>query len=177
MKTGFTCPAGFNVVASANHFGRRLIVVVLGSPTAKVRSLQAADLFDHGCTMGGGSGSLDSLPASGSGVAPDMRRDVCMRRNATAIAAAEEENMVEPSHGAAAGRGGILSAFAASIAPTHTEISDQRPVFNPVPVFVGPVAGWTGPVLAARPRGAAPGAAPDEAKAYSAEKPNALGDA
>ena len=30
MKTGFTCPAGFNVVASANHSGRRLIVVVLG---------------------------------------------------------------------------------------------------------------------------------------------------
>ncbi len=26
MKTGFTCPAGFNVVASANRFGRRLIV-------------------------------------------------------------------------------------------------------------------------------------------------------
>jgi D-alanyl-D-alanine carboxypeptidase len=33
MKTGFTCPAGFNVVASANHSGRRLIVVVLGAPT------------------------------------------------------------------------------------------------------------------------------------------------
>ena len=38
MKTGFTCPAGFNVVASANHFGRKLIVVVLGSPTARVRN-------------------------------------------------------------------------------------------------------------------------------------------
>ena len=35
MKTGFTCPAGFNVVASANHSGRRLIVVVLGAPTAR----------------------------------------------------------------------------------------------------------------------------------------------
>ncbi len=32
MKTGFTCPAGFNVVATANHSGRRLIVVVLGAP-------------------------------------------------------------------------------------------------------------------------------------------------
>ena len=29
MKTGFTCPAGFNVVATANHYGRRLITVVL----------------------------------------------------------------------------------------------------------------------------------------------------
>ncbi len=36
MKTGFTCPAGFNVVASADQCGRRLIVVVLGAPTAKI---------------------------------------------------------------------------------------------------------------------------------------------
>ena len=35
MKTGFTCPAGFNVVATANHYGRRLITVVLGMPTGQ----------------------------------------------------------------------------------------------------------------------------------------------
>ena len=56
MKTGFTCPAGFNVVASANHFGRRLIVVVLGAPTARSRNQEAADLFDRGFAMGGGGG-------------------------------------------------------------------------------------------------------------------------
>src|SRR5579872_1174972 len=38
MKTGFTCPAGFNVVASASRSGRRLIVVVLGAPTARSRN-------------------------------------------------------------------------------------------------------------------------------------------
>jgi D-alanyl-D-alanine carboxypeptidase len=177
MKTGFTCPAGFNVVASANRFGRRLIVVVLGSPTAKVRTHQAADLFDRGFAMGGGSGSLESLPPSGSGVAPNMRRDVCVGRNAAAIAAAEEANITESSHVAAAGSGGVFSVFAASIAPTHTQITDEKPVFNPVPVFVGPVPGWKGPVLAARSTGAAPTAAPDDVKAYSAEKPAALGDA
>ena len=55
MKTGFTCPAGFNVVASANHSGRRLIVVVLGAPTARLRNQEAADLFDRGFAGGGGS--------------------------------------------------------------------------------------------------------------------------
>ena len=55
MKTGFTFPAGFNVVASANDSGRRLVVVVLGAPTAKVRNREAADLFDHGFAMGGGA--------------------------------------------------------------------------------------------------------------------------
>ena len=83
MKTGFTCPAGFNVVASANHSGRRLIVVVLGAPTARSRNQEAADLFDRGFAMGGGSGSLESLP-SGSGPAPNMRADVCLHRNAAA---------------------------------------------------------------------------------------------
>ena len=59
MKTGFTCPAGFNVVASAKHGGRRLIVVVLGFPTAKSRNQEAADLFDRGFAMSGGIGSLE----------------------------------------------------------------------------------------------------------------------
>src|SRR5258708_13368443 len=54
MKTGFTCPAGFNVVASANHSGRRLIVVVLGAPSARTRNQEAADLFDPGFAAGGG---------------------------------------------------------------------------------------------------------------------------
>src|SRR5580693_9830463 len=53
MKTGFTCPAGFNVVASANHSGRRLIVVVLGAPSARTRNQEAADLFDRGFASGG----------------------------------------------------------------------------------------------------------------------------
>ncbi len=59
MKTGFTCPAGFNVVATANHWGKRLIVVVLGSPSAKLRTQEAADLFDRGFAMSGGPGSLE----------------------------------------------------------------------------------------------------------------------
>ena len=95
MKTGFTCPAGFNVVASANHSGRRLIVVVLGAPTARSRNQEAANLFDRGFAMGGGNGSLESLP-SGSGPPPDMRVDVCLHRNAALIAAAEEEGVWRP---------------------------------------------------------------------------------
>ena len=176
MKTGFTCPAGFNVVASANHSGRRLIVVVLGAPTAKLRTIEAADLLDRGFATGGGGASLDSLPASGSGVAPNMRGDICTRRRASAIAAAEEEeNMIDPSHGGPGpgGRGGVFSAFAASLAPSHTVIIDERPVFNPVPVFVGPVPGWSGPVLAARPEATTV----NDAKAYAPERPSALENA
>ena len=100
MKTGFTCPAGFNVVASANHSGRRLIVVVLGAPTARVRNQEAADLFDRGFAGGGGAGSLESLPP-GSGAAPNMRADVCLHRSAALIAAAEDAGFAEPGEAAA----------------------------------------------------------------------------
>ena len=98
MKTGFTCPAGFNVVASANNHGRHLIVVVLGAPTARSRNQEAADLFDRGFAMNGNSASLESLP-TGSGPAPNMRADVCLHRNAAAIAAIEDEGMFAPARG------------------------------------------------------------------------------
>src|SRR5271157_5042849 len=173
MKTGFTCPAGFNVVASANHSGRRLITVVLGSPSAKLRTQEAADLFDRGFAMGAGGGSLDSLPASGGGPT-NMRSDVCLHRNAAVIAAAEEENMAEMAQMASRGRGAVVTAVAASGAPYHTELSDAPPQFDPVRVFVGPVPGWKGPVLAARPTPAATAALPADAKAYSDEKASVI---
>ncbi len=156
MKTGFTCPAGFNVVASASDYGRRLIVVVLGAPTAKSRNQEAADLFDRGFAINGGVGSLESLP-SGSGPAPNMRADVCLRRNAAAIAAAEDEGVAQPIQSAgSAGRGvPFANPFAALLAPAHTQLSDERIRFDPVPVFLGPAPGWKGPALGARPTGAA----------------------
>ena len=51
MKTGFTCGAGYNVVASATRNGRKLIVVVMGALTRTTRSARATELlqvgFDH----------------------------------------------------------------------------------------------------------------------------------
>lgn len=48
MKTGFTCGAGYNIVASATREGQRLIAVVLGEPTREERSLRTAALIEHG---------------------------------------------------------------------------------------------------------------------------------
>ena len=83
MKTGFTCPAGFNVVGTATQGRRRLIVVVLGSPSARVRTIEAAHLLDQGFAQwGGGEGALEDLPVSDTLTAPDMRPEICSRRNA-----------------------------------------------------------------------------------------------
>lgn len=48
MKTGYTCGAGYNVVASATRGGRRLIAVVFGMQSRTLRSQRAVDLLETG---------------------------------------------------------------------------------------------------------------------------------
>lgn len=48
MKTGFTCSAGYNVVASATRDGRRLVAVVLGEKTKADRARRMAALLEFG---------------------------------------------------------------------------------------------------------------------------------
>jgi D-alanyl-D-alanine carboxypeptidase len=165
MKTGFTCPAGFNVVASANHSGRRLIVVVLGAPSARSRNQEAADLFDRGFAAGGGNGSPESLP-SGSGAPTNMRADVCLHHNAAALAAAEDDGNPEPAQGAPGLFPAPLTALFAPVA-VHTQLTYERIRFDPVPVYIGPAPGWKGPVMGAHRTTETPAAA--GAKTMSAD--------
>jgi D-alanyl-D-alanine carboxypeptidase len=46
MKTGFTCASGYNMVASAERDGRRLIGIVLGSRNGGARTLEMKRLLD-----------------------------------------------------------------------------------------------------------------------------------
>ncbi len=48
MKTGFTCASGYNMVASAERDGRRIIGVVLGSRNGGARTLAMKRLLDAG---------------------------------------------------------------------------------------------------------------------------------
>jgi D-alanyl-D-alanine carboxypeptidase len=156
------------VVASANHSGRRLIVIVLGAPSARTRNQEAADLFDRGFAAGGGSGSPESLP-SGSGGPTNMRADVCLHRNAAALAAAEDDGASAQTQQGAAG--GILPtplvALFSAPALQHTELTYERIRFDPVPVYIGPAPGWKGPVLGARGTAVAAGAKTMSADASS----------
>jgi D-alanyl-D-alanine carboxypeptidase len=47
MKTGFTCASGYNLVASAERDGRRLIGVVLGSKNGGERTVKMRHLLDE----------------------------------------------------------------------------------------------------------------------------------
>jgi len=70
---------------------------------------EAARLFDAGfAKWGGGEGLPESLADSTVRSAPDMRGEICSRRNRAAVVAAEEENAGSPAEGATRG----LLAFA-----------------------------------------------------------------
>jgi D-alanyl-D-alanine carboxypeptidase len=137
MKTGFVCASGFNVVASAQRDGRHLVVVVFGSPNAKLRTLKAADLFDKGfAAWGGQRANLNNLPDI-AGPAPNLRDEICGKNRKTI----QEDD---------------LAVVAPQGSDRRALIAGPRPLFEPVDIFVGRKAGWIGPVAQAR---AAPSAA------------------
>jgi len=190
MKTGFTCAAGFNVVASATQGGRRLIAVILGAPTARERTAEAAALFDRtfaqsqglGALFGGGGlGTVESLPSPGVNPAPDMHQQICSGRGRMV---ADEVEELTASVGAPRGNGavrGLSFVSAGGVAPhlPPRALAAMEPAhFDPVPVFIGAKPGWTGPVAAARATDPtiqkAAVATPPEASAYApADKPQA----
>jgi D-alanyl-D-alanine carboxypeptidase len=174
MKTGFTCPAGWNVVATAQHGGRKLIVVIFGAPNPRIRTNEAAMLFDRGFAMSGTGQKLEALPASAVTAPPDMRQEICHGRGKAGTIAMQEEfvasAMAEGPSTFASARGGApapMMAAAMEAPPPSAPVADAKASFEPVPVFVGPKPGWTGPVLAARDDDEP---APSPVTAYSAEK-------
>jgi D-alanyl-D-alanine carboxypeptidase len=140
MKTGFICASGFNVVASAERSGRRLITVVLGSSSANERTMKAADLFDRGFTAQSTflSPSLSSLQASVLPSPPNMRAIICDRRGPMP---GEEDGAGTVNASVDSGIPNLLSsnvlAYAGgSVQPTRTTLGPRSPV-QPVRVWIG----------------------------------------
>lgn len=164
MKTGFTCPAGFNVVASATHGSQHLIAVILGAPSAAARTAKAAALLDKAFQSGASQGSVASIAAGGPTQAPDMRDHVCRNRGA---AMAEFMNEVDDSP-IAMGSGSTGIPLLDTAGQPHLSArqiaSLPKPRFEPVAVYAGRSPGYAGPVARAR----APGAPVGEQTDYTA---------
>jgi D-alanyl-D-alanine carboxypeptidase len=67
IKTGFTCSAGYNIVASATRNGQRLVAIILGAANKEKRAMRAAQLLDFGFARGAWKGvepgpTIESLP-------------------------------------------------------------------------------------------------------------------
>jgi D-alanyl-D-alanine carboxypeptidase len=150
MKTGFTCPAGWNIVATAQRNGRRLIAIVFGAPSPRIRC--AAMLFDRGFDLAATGQKLDALPTSGVGSPPDMRDAICRGHGKVRMLAMQEDFISAVSNVPVtgdAGRAGLPMLNMAMAAPPHASAPESGS-FSRVAVFVGPKPGWNGPVLAAK---------------------------
>ncbi len=179
MKTGFTCAAGFNVVASAYRDGRRLVTVVMGAPNVAARTAKAAALFDRGFAgIDAPTASVVSLPASGAVSPPDMRNEVCRNRGRLIAAFnSEVEQLDAPLLTSALGRTPLFGAPAARPQVMATVINTIHPApAEPVPVHVGPEPGYIGLVAQARPPHSPVGTEPDPAAIAYAAPPPAAGN-
>ena len=150
MKTGFTCPAGYNLVASATRGGKRLITVVLGAPSGMARTLRTAALFDRAFAGAQPQGSAAALPGPGVGPAPDQRDKICLHRGKAHkqyVAEFEEapiQIVADPAARTGEGSGGRLGS--------------QTIAFEPIVVHTGREDGYVGPVARPRNPGLAVGA-------------------
>jgi D-alanyl-D-alanine carboxypeptidase len=139
MKTGYTCAAGFNVVVSDVRGGRRLLAVVLGSPSVKARTIKAGELLDAAFDGGFPDRNIpiNDLKDVDSSPPPDMHAAVCGKRR---VAGAADEMPPMPA---------TPTGTAVDLAPAAAEMyAIAPPRFTPEPVFVGPKPDWKGPVAA-----------------------------
>jgi len=152
MKTGFICASGFNVVATVSRGGRRLLAVVMGAPSAKVRTSMVANLFEGNYDNSGAgffsSGkTLGQLAPSVYTSAPDIRDVACNRKRGAA--APEEDAEAAPAPAPAARPDSVFSTL---LAPTPAATTPSSPlltswVIDP-PVVVGPYTGPRAPANA-----------------------------
>jgi D-alanyl-D-alanine carboxypeptidase len=81
-KTGFVCASGFNVTVSALRANRRVIGVVLGSPSAATRTLVMRELLNTGLSEAANPvGNLRTMKAEAPMPAADLRRLKCGRQD------------------------------------------------------------------------------------------------
>lgn len=71
LKTGFTNSAGFCLSATAERNGRRVIVVVMGSPDSKTRDLKVMELLERGfATLAATPAPLPKISTGAPSAAP-----------------------------------------------------------------------------------------------------------
>jgi D-alanyl-D-alanine carboxypeptidase len=153
FKTGFICASGYNLVASATRNGKRLIAVVLGSSSGKMRAVRAAQLLDRGFANNSLSwlrpalGTVDNLvPIDAS--PPNLRDEMCGGKRKRPASDEDEDTTV--ANGSSSGET-AMTFFTAGLQPPALRPSDMIAAAaapsEPVIVYTGPTK--TGPALIA----------------------------
>ena len=99
MKTGYTCPSGFNLVASATRNGRTLMAVVIGATSVASRAEQAAGMLVRGFAFPPSTGgmSLKALtpPAGSPTQVTNMSDQLCSKEARAKLAKQEKERIAK----------------------------------------------------------------------------------
>jgi D-alanyl-D-alanine carboxypeptidase len=152
FKTGFICASGYNLVASATRDGKRLIAVVLGASSGRMRAVRAAQLLDRGFAnntltwLRPSLGTVDNLvPIDAS--PPNLRDEMCGGKRKRPASDEDEDTIA----GNAGGSDGAISLFTAGLQPPTAKPSELLAAApapsEPIPVYTGPTK--TGPALLA----------------------------
>jgi D-alanyl-D-alanine carboxypeptidase len=134
MKTGFICASGFNLVASATRGGKRLIAVVLGSPSSPYRAAKAAGLLERGFHRGPLSwlapslGAVDTLQPINA-TPPDLRDEMCGSHRKRPAAEEADDDSEAPSF--------MLSNLPPSAGKASALLKDRPDTAKAIVVFLG----------------------------------------
>jgi D-alanyl-D-alanine carboxypeptidase len=112
IKTGFIRASGFNLAASAERHGHRLIGVVLGSPSWPTRDREMAAMLDRGFA------ALGTTPAPGTMPAAIHVADADPVEPAPGQAKSPAKSLAKP-HEKPAGLVARLASYAAPVATAH----------------------------------------------------------
>ena len=146
FKTGFICASGYNLVASATRNGKRLIAVVLGSSSGKMRAVRAAQLLERGFANSTLSwlrpslGTVENLvPIDAS--PPNLRDEMCGGKRHKP-ASDEDEDTVAGNAAGSTNSEPALAFFAAGLQPPMLKPSELLAAApapsEPIPVYTGP---------------------------------------
>jgi D-alanyl-D-alanine carboxypeptidase len=160
MKTGFICASGFNVVATASRNGRRLIVIVLGSPSGGARTIKAAQLFEKGFNGSGLSwlmpslGTVDALQPIAA-APPNLRDETCggaRKRMPSEEAESDEIPTTASSDTDQSSAYAVSARMLRDRLGKHTTMlgGTPPPPMPPVVVYLGPSKNKGQPLVAAR---------------------------
>lgn len=125
IKTGYTVPAGFNLVASAQRGNKRVIATVFGGTSTAQRNAKVAELLDLGFSRA--PGSVKTEKPEPPMLLAEAETDIAGPK-VTASVASEDEGEAGAEPPAATAKTVI-----AALAPQKSPRPAQRPALPPAP--------------------------------------------